>query len=388
MKVVGRKILKGLCFLTEPGAKCLIVLAGLTLAFSGCSLPIWGAPLEGIKEGIVETSRPPKVVDRRGGEVLFISPISTGRQDRALSVNARGETLQWNVAADTFEKLFRITNRIDKVAFSPRAQMLAVSQGRVVSVFSIPEKKKLYSMDRVRGKVTSLGFQPNGEGLIIGAADGNLYRWKFLQESQTTVLDEKAKSFERYTGHSSVVSSVAMHPGGRVIFSGDWSGNLRAWKAYDADPVKAKYEENLFGPKFFADKALFVEKKSSSDDGIERIRVSEDGEFLFVALHSGALELWEVRGFVRRAVVAAHRGLIYDLAISQDGKRLATVGRDGFVRFWKVAEQGGDDRSISTAKVLSFSKERETSLPPARTLAFEGDAVLAGATDGRVFHIS
>src|SRR5690606_29308945 len=110
---------------------------------------------------------------------------------------------------------------------------------------------------------------------------------------------------ERYLGHATVVSSIAYHPFGRVFFSGDWRGRLNAWLTYDSDPHEGRYDENIFGGLLFSEQARRAKAKRSGDKSIERLLVSSDGEFLFVATETGSLELWRVRGFRQLATVQA-----------------------------------------------------------------------------------
>jgi WD40 repeat protein len=224
--------------------------------------------------------------------------------------------------------------------------------------------------------------------LICAGADGRIYRWKFLQAKDQNILDGEDRSFERYVGHTSVVSALVPHPFGRVFFSGDWRGQLFAWLPFDADAFRGEYDENFFGGRFFSGTSTYVKALRSADSGIVSLKLTDNGERLFLANQEGWIEAWSIRGFKRLARVRAHTGLAYDFAVNPRGDRVVSTGRDGnLVLFDLVPDQRFG--IVPDTSEYSFIKLRTYSLPEARLLRWvTGDHLVAATAGGKVVDIT
>jgi WD40 repeat protein len=214
------------------------------------------------------------------------------------------------------------------VAFDETRQLLAFSAGRIVYLADPgdPKPKKFLEL---RTRVTSMAFEPGGASLLMGGVDGGVYRHNILSRSQS-----EGTALERYSGHASVVSAVEFHPSRQVFFSGDWQGVLNGWKIFDRRFERAS--ENTFGTQFFSNKADRAQPGREDDNAVERLLVTKDGSLLFVALQSGTIELWRVRGVKQLSKIEAHEGPVYDLDYSDRLHRLASAGRDGHVKLWSI----------------------------------------------------
>lgn len=233
------------------------------------------------------------------------------------------------------------------------------------------------TLSKLKARIWSLAFEPNGNSLIIGGSDGLVYRWNYTF-SPSSSRDEE-KELERYVGHSGSVTSVVYHPQGRLFFSGDWQGILSAWLQYGSDAYGGNYDENLFGRRFFGEASTRRNASRNNRESIEHITISPDGRLMAVGCNNGGVELVSVRGFNSVAWVAgAHKGMVLDLAFSADGKTLFSLGRDDSVKRWTIspAEEEGKYQLVANATAA-------VSLP--RVLVPDSrDRALVGTAEGKI----
>ena len=224
-----------------------------------------------------------------------------------LTIDGKGLILLWEPRAATARVLARLSQPVERASLSKNQRHLAFLSRGEVKVFSLPTASLLSTLSQIDSRITSLDFQPQKRALLLGGADGRVYRWKYGLERirDKLTLDEQRKMYERYIGHASVVSVVGYHPHARVFFSGDWQGKLSAWLSYDIDDFSGHYDEDVFGVGFFTDEIRRKVANRSTKESIEYMVPDSSGSSILLGTQKGLLELWAVRGFKKRAEVRA-----------------------------------------------------------------------------------
>lgn len=182
-------------------------------------------------------------------------------------------------------------------------------------------------------RALALAFNPRGDALLVGGADGKMYLYEIALGTDTPFK----RLPDRYVGAGSAVSALAWHPSERVFFSGDWHGGLVAWLQYDfgLSPTDRYVHGELFPGLFHGGHKTVQHGVTNDRDGVERIILDKAGKFLFVFTQNGWIEQWQVRGFRRVASTEALHGLVYVQAVNDAGDMIATLGRDGVIRLWQ-----------------------------------------------------
>jgi WD40 repeat protein len=299
-------------------------------------------------------------------------------------LSENGEVKLWDVENNAGYFVCETGRSFRTAAVELRRGLIAVAQTGSLELYSIESCKRVAQLTRIKTRISALKFHPNGLSVLAAGVDGRLYRWRFGLDKAAKSFQRQQLSLERYFGHATSLSSLAIHPTGRVFFSGDLNGVIHAWLAYDADKFQGEYDRSFFGFQGHSERALRSVGQLAIPDRVESLYVSQDGEYLLAASQDGTVELWKVRGFVRIASVKAHAGLIYDLSVIRQHEGILaffTIGRDGFVRLWNVEEN-------QLLKTYSIEQKREFKLLSARMLAGVSEStLLIGTRQGKLLDV-
>ena len=186
-------------------------------------------------------------------------------------------------------------------------------------------------------------------GTVAIATDKNLLQ---LRDPATGRL------LRTLTGSTTVVSSIAFSPDGRMLAAGGLDGTLTLWRTADGGLVRtfAKHQTWMNSLAFSADgRALastsrdggaWIEEVASGrlstrlKDNASRILTTafaSDGRSLATGDEEGNLVIWDTTQGTALRRLPAHPGSIQTLAYSPDGKKLVTAGADTILRFWDTA---------------------------------------------------
>ena len=337
----------------------------LVLFFVGCS----SAPRRPLAARIGGAIQKPQIV---GWELLPKSVIvvtSDGAINSASIPKADAEKLSTicRISADSLP--------IFSAATSSDGQLVAVSMRGVVRIVALPDCRLVAETRLIDSRIGSLAFSPDSRSIIMGAFDGKVYRWRFLESGGFS--ENQHLLFERYVGHGGVISSVAFHPAGRVFFSSDWTGSLRAWLRYDQDDYKGRWDVVTGPGRFYTEVAVAVSAARFSEP-IDSLVVSSQGDYLLTSTRDGSVQLWSIRGFLLRGQTSAHDGQARSIALSGSGEFAATSGRDGFIRLWRISSGDND------GKQAKFSKIGEWYQPDNRYIAIDGQGRIITIGDEKV----
>jgi WD40 repeat protein len=83
-------------------------------------------------------------------------------------------------------------------------------------------------------------------------------------------------------------------------------------------------------------------------DAVYRLALTQDGKYLATASPDGAVKVWELAWGKKLLDIISHGGPLVSVAISPDGKLLATAGGDNNVKIWQLHLTSG----AATAELL------------------------------------
>jgi eukaryotic-like serine/threonine-protein kinase len=282
--------------------------------------------------------------------------IAAGSQEKTLRV--------WDAA--TGAEALTLTGHEDwviGVAFSPDGRRIASgSSDNTVRVWDADTGKEARTLRGHAGGVWGVAFSPDGKRLASASDDRTVRVWDAGtgQEVQT------------FRGHEDFVSSVALSSDGKHIVSGSGDHTVKVWNAaagQDSLPRWNRYQINCLA--FSRDGQRLVSGGYNLDTegstnvtiwdaarGYEPltlkghtqfvtcVAVSPDGRRVASGSEDQTVRLWDAKTGQELAALQGHTGRVSSVAFSPDGKRLASAGQaENIVRVWD-ADTGKEARTL------------------------------------------
>lgn len=211
------------------------------------------------------------------------------------------------------EPITGFDNTVHSLAFSPDSRLLAGgSEDHTVQLFDVaapasPRPVGRPLTDHAEG-VWSVAFSPDGRVLAASGADGTTRLWNITDPAHATTLGRPM------TGRNGIVYAVSFSPDGRTLATGSHDSVVRLWSLPHS--VLIGHSARTIGPRFTPDDHHLV---SASEDGTIRV--------------------WDTSDPRRPTspTVLSHGGGVWSLALSEDGRTLASVS-DKTVRLWDLTD--------------------------------------------------
>jgi hypothetical protein len=284
-----------------------------------------------------------------------------------------------------------LKHAIQAVAFSPKVQFIAVGRYGEVELLNPVTRAVVRKLTGFKGKANAVAFSPDGATVYAAGGEAGIVG---IVQSWKTSDGTPLQSFE---GHLDAAYALAVSPDGKMIATGAYDQKIRLWDAATGKELTLLKGHNgvVNGLSFRPDGKVLASASADrtvklwSIPGGQRLDTlsqptkeqtsvvfSADGKRLFAAGGDNRIRVWSISADAKEGTNKiitshfAHEGGILNLALSIDGKLLASTSTDKSLRLWNTADL--------TEKV-SLEKQPDWS----SALAFTDKAQLvAGRVDG------
>jgi RNA polymerase sigma factor (sigma-70 family) len=315
----------------------------LTVAFSGDGKTLASGGRDG-KIRLWELATQ-KVRRQLEGHTSDVAAVAFSRDGRSLASAGRDRLLLWwDVATGKEVRRFsREEMDFSSLTFSPDGKRLVAGGfNSGLCVWDVATGKEAHPFESPKGWVTALRYLPDGATLASGGWDGTIRLWdprtgkelQRLAESQAAVTDlafspdGKALAWANYgkmfslgevatrrvirkfSGHEKGTLAVAFSANGQALFSAGRDRTVREWNA-----------------------ATGKEVRSYTGAGGEHLALSANGKVLAAGGENGTIRVWETTSGKMLCRLGKDSG--DSLALSSDGKTLVTGG--DLIRLWDTA---------------------------------------------------
>ncbi len=353
--------------------------------------------------------------DQRLNNRILIEGFSTADnlafnpQDSKMLVGSIGDTVMlWNNTDDgEFEQIHPDSpglQRVHDIVFRPDGQILAYAgcqqgdssrcQGNV-RLWSVINQAELHNLIGYTDAVYGIAFSPNGRILASGDGKGMITLWNVETPSDPQRIGE---TFQAH-GNGHLFSLIFIDD--EILVSGHFDSTIKLWRVgatenplivlndhrnHVTDLVINRNDDLLVSSSGDFTVRLWdlavrenpqpITRLSGHTDWVESVAISADGRTLASGGYENSIRMWDAIEYLQLGSrLVGHDQDVQSLAFSPDGRLLASASEDGKVILWEVGIESWKELACSIANRNLTQAEIERFIPEEYRLKDDEDPV-------------
>jgi WD40 repeat protein/serine/threonine protein kinase len=329
--------------------------------------------------------------ERLGAPLRLPSLISMSvfsRDSRTIAIGANdgtvgvwvGETYQTNVAQ------FKLAKEVTRLDFSPDGSVLAAAWAGWITLWDTRRWAKLKEFEASDNQVLYIEFSADGRRLVSTAYDRPVRIWEAAsgqalghpmeaegpfalfhlspdgKQLATRGSSGAVRLWDAFTGlplsepfeHEAVVNDVRFDPNGQFVITASQDRTVQVWQAQTREPAALMLKTtDPFPSACFGKDGRWVVRTSDNraevfdaqtgerigqpmvqSNQIYRLALSPDGKKLATAGWDLVGRIWDLRSGAPLTPPLLHRWRLYAIAFSPNGTLVATASEDHTARLW------------------------------------------------------
>lgn len=213
-----------------------------------------------------------------------------------------------------------------------------------IYIWSPAQRALVRRLERTKYRVASLALSPDQQIIAAGYRDGTIQLWRIAD----------GRVLQTFAAHADRVNALAFAPDGQTLASASDDRTARLWRVGSDQPLQTlDHADSVHHVGFMPDGASLITAHYKTlrvwdvqrgtvthtlalPDDAASIAVSPDGKIIATGLYDGSVRLW--RSSQESSQTLVESGDPVDvLAFSPNGRQLVTSYRDG-ARIWQVAD--------------------------------------------------
>jgi WD40 repeat protein len=274
----------------------------------------WGGLPDNLKIWTPADGRARLTLPLHQGDVVSVAFSPDSR--RLVSTSWDGTAAIWD--AETGRMLHRLlghTDVVQKGVFSPDGQTVATaSTDATVKLWDTSQGREIQTLRGHTGAVYGVSFSPGGRALATASWDQTVKVWDLTNVPPSRTLLSQSGSVR--SNHA----ALAFSPDGKLLAAGGRqpnlspTGHIRTWYTDTGQPASFQ----VFQP-----------------GGFESLALSVDGRWVAADCGS-AVKVWDAQTGRENWTLKGHASQVTAVAISSDGRRLASGSQDQTLKVWDL----------------------------------------------------
>jgi WD40 repeat protein/mono/diheme cytochrome c family protein len=181
--------------------------------------------------------------------------------------------------------------------------------------------------------IISLAFSPDNQKLVVGG------------QHELLIFDvNQGKLEKRIATRAERAQAMLFLPDGQLVVAGARPGQEGDVRVYNLSAGTPKMVDGVPMVDGVNDKAVFVKELADSDDSIMCLAITPDGKKLASGGFDRLVYIWDISGGIANAKLEQkidnhHADCVFGVSFVPDGKRLLTCSRDKTAKVWDLEKK-------------------------------------------------